>query len=231
MKTPDHDAAKPLDSLPPLISALVPEAWWPKLIATGLAVTYKKGAYIIRVGERDKYVRIGLSGWTALRRGETILGLFSVAMQTNAVGHDRSPATADLVALTDVRAILLDSDTLTDAIVASPNGLLTLLKWSQRNLDRIVEFSAYRAGCTLNFGLPALLWALGTPMPDGRRKIPSAIPQYALAAALGASREEINRKKKLLRDTGCLIEQDGEEYLDAMTPLLLLPIEMPGGRT
>ncbi len=228
MKPVNYDAAKPLDSLPQLITQLVPELWWPKLIKTGLAVTYKKGTYIIRVGERDKYVRVGLSGWSALRRGDTILGLFSVAMQTNAVGRDRSPATADLIALTEVRAILLDSDTFTDAIMASPHGLLTLLKWSQRNLDRIVEFSAYRAGCTLNFGLPALLWTLGTPMPDGRRKIPSGIPQYALAAALGASREEVNRKKKLLRDTGCLIEDDGEEYLDAMTPMLLMPIEMPG---
>lgn len=214
--------ATKLVTLPAQIQQVIAKEFWPELIETGLAATFKKGTYFIRVGERDKYVRIGLSGWTALQRMNTILMLGSTWMQTNAVGTHQVAATADLVTLTEVPAVLLDRAIFTNALLNSPpSGLMTVLQWSQRNLDMIVNFSAIKSSCPLDVGLAALLWLLGTPMEDGRRKTPIGIPQTALGRVLGASREAVNRKMQLLAATG-YIQQDGEhEYLDAMTPMLL----------
>ena len=49
------------------------------------------------------------------------------------------------------------------------------------------------------------------------------LPQQALAHALGASREEINRRRKALLDTGYQSKGEDGEYLDAMTPMPLAP--------
>lgn len=210
--------------LPQRIQQLVSEKWWPVLLESSLVANYKKGSYIIRVGERDRFVRLGLSGWTALQLGETILGLASTAMTTNAVGKDLILATSDLVALTDVTAVLFDRDQFTEALMDSPpSGLLTLLSWSARNLNMIQTFSAIKSNCPVDIGLATMLWMLGEPSGDGRRKVPTGIPQQALARALGASREEINRRRKALLDTGYLSKGEDGEYLDAMTPMLLAP--------
>ena len=213
-----------LITLPAQIQQVISKEWWPALLETGLAATYKKGAYIIRVGERDKYVRVGLSGWTALRRVDTILMFASTWMQTNAVGTDVVLASADLVTLTDVPVVLLDRAKFTEALLNSPpNGLLTILKWSQRNLDMIVTFSTIKSSCPLDVGLAALLWTLGAAAEDGRRKVPTGIPQHALARALGASREEVSRKRQMLVNTNYLVIEGCDEYMDAMTPMLLAP--------
>jgi hypothetical protein len=210
--------------LPTQIQQLVAKKWWGPLMDSGVAATYKKGSYFIRVGERDRYIRMGLAGWTALQRKNTILMIASTWMQTNAVGLDPVSATADLVTLTEVPAILLDREIFTEALMDSPPiGLLTVLKWSQRHLDMIVNFSAIKSSCPLDVGLAALLWILGTATDSGRKKVPIGIPQLALARMLGTSREEINRKWKVLANTGYLTKDGDDEYLDAMTPMLLAP--------
>lgn len=195
------------------------------LLETSLVATYKKGSYIVRVGERDKYVRLGLSGWSALQIGDTILGLASTSMQTNAVGKETLLATSDLIALTEVTAVLFDREKFTEAMLKSPPaGLLTLLSWSARNLNMVQMFSALKSNCPLDIGLATLLWMLGEPADGGRRKVPTSIPQFALARALGASREEVSRKRQVLVSTGYLSKEGGDEYLDAMTPMLLAPL-------
>lgn len=212
-----------LRTLPLQIQQIVSAEWWPTLLETGGVATYKKGAYVIRVGERDKYVRIGLSGWIALQRGNSILGLANRSMQTNAINKDQTPATADIVALTEVSAVLLDRNKLTEALLKSPpEGLLTLLSWSAKNWDMMAAFSAIKC-CPTEIGLPALLWILSDPEKDGRRRVPDNIPERALAAMLGTCREEVNKKRRDLRTAGVLTKEGSVEFMDAMTPLLLAP--------
>jgi CRP-like cAMP-binding protein len=208
-------------NLPAVIQQLVAKEWWPVLLDTGLVATYKKGTHIIRMGERDNYVRLGLSGWTALQRGNAILGLASTSMQTNAVGLDNDLATCDLYTLTEVTAVLLDRVKFAEALMNSPpTGLMAILKMSQRNLDMIVTLSTIKTLCPLDIGLAVLLWMLGAPAAEGRKKIPAGIPQFALARLLGASREEISRKRNMLVATGYLVKENGDEFMDAMTPML-----------
>jgi CRP-like cAMP-binding protein len=208
-------------NLPAVIQQLVAKEWWPVLLDTGLVATYKKGTHIIRMGECDNYVRLGLSGWTALQRGNAILGLASTSMQTNAVGLDNDLATCDLYTLTEVTAVLLDRVKFAEALMNSPpTGLMAILKMSQRNLDMIVTLSTIKTLCPLDIGLAVLLWMLGAPAAEGRKKIPAGIPQFALARLLGASREEISRKRNMLVATGYLVKENGDEFMDAMTPML-----------
>jgi hypothetical protein len=91
---------------------------------------------------------------------------------------------------------------------------------SQRNLDMIVTLSTIKTLCPLDIGLAVLLWMLGAPAAEGRKKIPAGIPQFALARLLGASREEISRKRNMLVATGYLVKENGDEFMDAMTPML-----------
>jgi hypothetical protein len=211
-----------LVDLPLAIRQLVAPEWHQPLIDSGHAARYKKREYAIRIGERDRFVRIGLSGWTALKRGSNIIGLGSVGIQTNAIGKDPKPATADLFTLTEVTAVLLDSALLTEAVTKSgPESIWTIFKWSQMNTDMICAFSAIKCGCPPDIGLAALLWILSTPQPNGTKLIPRGIPQDAIGSVLGVSREIINKRWQSLSTTGYIMEIDGEEYMDATTPMLI----------
>lgn len=215
----------PLKSLPPSIKGLIEESFWTSVQQSARVANYKKGSYLVRAGEVDNVMRIALSGWVSMQRDSTTLGLVTGPLMTATKLVPNQTSTVDLIAVTPVTAVLFDSDTLMKALLASPKGALGLLSLVCNQLDSALSFSARKSSEALDIRLAALLWSLSEPDGSGRRKIPEGLPQSALAGALGASREEVNRKKALLVSAGYIAKEGRTEFMNSLTPLLLSPHE------
>lgn len=68
--------------------------------------------------------------------------------------------------------------------------------------------------------LAYLLWALADAQPDGSRLLSVRIPQLLLAQYFRVSREEINRKRQLLKQAGYLADTEKGVWLNSACPAL-----------
>lgn len=209
--------------LPPFVQHLVNKEFWPQLIESSTIETFSKKSHLIYEGERDNCSRLILSGWTGVIKGSNALALIENTFQCANIHLDDEayPSPYDLIAATAVTSFNMKRSVLRHALENSPtSGLMLVSAQANRNLDAIMFFGSLKDGPSLESRLAKLLWRIGKTIETGEKRLPEGIGQDIVANLVGTTREELNRKKRLLVGTGYISKRDGIEYMDPMTPLL-----------
>lgn len=85
--------------------------------------------------------------------------------------------------------------------------------------------------CSLEKRLALFYWSLSESREGALRYFPNTIPQKAIAAFLGTSREEVSRRTSLLEKAGYLrLEEDGMSLDEEMCRLFFLSAHEPAMR-
>ena len=198
-----------LSILPSLMNDLSAEAKQ-RLRDTSSVYDVAKGKTLLRTGQFFDGIIVVQSGWLAADIDNVCVSL----MPPNSLFLLRL-GVAPRAASTNVRVVsanttiaMLDRDVLETALLESPSTLMTLCDALLRRVRQGFEHTASIALHPLEHRLATFLWEYGHPIVDGARRAPSGVPQLDLASYLGASREELSRKRQLLIRAGYLHKID-----------------------
>lgn len=210
-----------LGTLPPLFHPLS-ETDRAKLRESGCLVMLGKGERLFRFGQIVDSVAFVYGGWVALEiRGASVLLLRPGDAHLNALEFVERRADVEARAMSAASVALLDMKTLKAVLPRYPDVLFAIYERATSRIDLLFLAQARQGGDPLEVRLAWLLWTLAHPEPDGARRLTDEVPQSVLAGMLGASREEINRKRRMLVRTGYLAAGTHGARLDPSTALLL----------
>ncbi|WP_328913799.1 MULTISPECIES: Crp/Fnr family transcriptional regulator [unclassified Streptomyces] len=180
-----------------------------ELLALGTPRDYEPGTLLLRERSGTSYVIAILDGWAAVTTGtergnRLILALRGAgAIVGEMAALDRGTRSATVGALDRVRAVVLTGDRFRRYLAGHPAaGELVLRQLSNRLRGADAERRALASETVLQ-RLAARLVELAdrTGRPgDGGTVID--LPQYDLAAAVGATREAVAKALRLLREQG-----------------------------
>lgn len=180
-----------------------------------------KGEVVLKQGEASMFAFYLQAGWCSVSVEGHIAellapkSLFLSSLQTS------TPAWAELVALSKVTLLCFELPTLRGVLERNSELSLNFIETGLQRLARAHIFYALKGSQPLEQRLADVLWHVSTPEADGSRHVPMSLTQLVLASLLGATREEVNRKRQLLIRTGYLYQRDGRWLMDAMTPMML----------
>jgi CRP-like cAMP-binding protein len=169
-----------------------------------------KGEILVRTGQFFDSIIFVQSGWLAADIGDVCVNLMpSNTLFLLWLGSAPRPAISNVrVVAAGTSIALLDRKALEEALLESPRTLMTMYDDLLRHLKACHERTSAIAQDPLEQRLAAFLWEYGIPTEDGGRRVPSGIPQQDLASYLGASREELSRKRQLLIRSGYLLKKE-----------------------
>lgn len=191
------------------------------LLDTGRIESYRKNELIKKEGVHSNKWFIINSGYCALQIQGRIVGIIGPTDSHGPTLLRPKPHIASLRALSTVVTLTLDVTVITELWGRNP---LTSLKFMDLAIERVQRhlLYSYALGVIVpEVRLVAVLWFLGEPQLDGSRLVPPVFTQDLLANMLRLSREEINKKRKLLITSGYLFKDGTSWYLTGMTPMLL----------
>lgn len=192
------------------------------LRASGSLAVLAKGERLIRAGALVDSVAFVHSGWVALEvRNISVMLLRPGEAYMNSFYLDERRAAVEVRAMSSASVALLDRRALKSVLARSPDLLFAIFERAVVRMDLLYVAQAKLGTDPLEVRLAWLLWTLGQPAPHGARRLPEEVPQNVLAGMLGASREEINRKRRMLMRAGFLSVDESGTRLDASTALLL----------
>jgi CRP-like cAMP-binding protein len=184
----------------------------------GALKTYTKGGVIGREGERSSRIEILRSGWGVLTINGKTVGLAGEGRVYTPSVRTIIPNVATLTAIGPMTTLSFERDALVALLVSSPEAMLGV---ADMCIARVLDFQLF----LYHMSLPALehrisevLWAVSAPQPDGSRMVPSVITQQVLADLLQTSREDVNKKRKVLVSSGYLAKKGTSWFLSAETP-------------
>ncbi|HEU4622155.1 MAG TPA: Crp/Fnr family transcriptional regulator [Burkholderiaceae bacterium] len=210
-----------LGTLPPLFQALstVDRGL---LRDTGRLAMLGKGERLIRAGQIVDTVAFIYAGWVALEsRGVSVLLLRPGETCLNAFDLEARRSDVDVRAMSPASVALIDRRALRGLLPRYPEVFYTLFQRVMQRVESLFIAQARQGPDPLEVRLAWLLWTLGEPEADGTRRVSNEVPQSVLASLLGASREEINRKRRMLMRAGFIIPDTDGTRLAASIALLL----------
>jgi CRP-like cAMP-binding protein len=213
---PAHPAVRhPLTILPNPLKVLSAKAQR-KIRANSYIQTLQKGQCIVQTGEFFDDVIVVQSGWLALDIDNVCVSLLPPnTFYFLYLGEIARPAVCNLRAVSSNTSIaVMNKDALWEAFEEAPKILRNLCDGVIQQMAKSFSNTAKRITEPLEVRLAHFLWGIGIPQADGTRRIPSVIPQSYIASYLGASREEISRKKQMLVRTNYLYKKDNDWYLE-----------------
>jgi len=189
---------------------------------SGRLAILTKGERLFRAGEIVEEVAFVYNGWIALeansvsvlllRPGDACLNSFDLSARRSNV---------DVRAMSTVSICLLNRQVLRDLLPRYPNVFYSLFDAAMRRFEHLYIVRSRQRLDPLEVRLAWLLWTLSQSEADGIRRVPNEVPQSVLASILGASREEINRKRRMLLRAGFLSADEHGARLEASIALLL----------
>lgn len=194
-----------------------------KIRENSYVVPVKKGELIVQTGQIYQGMIIVQSGWLAAEIDDVCVAV----LEPNSfflvnLGDSTRAAACNLRAVSSNTSIaVIDSKTLACIVADSPAVLMLVCEKLLDHLAKYFSETAKRVTQPLEMRLAGFLWNLGMPADDGTRRIPSAIPQQCIASYLGASREEVSRKRQLLIRSGYLSKRDDEWYMESLPGMTL----------
>lgn len=208
---------RPLAILPRLFKDLTPSAQQ-KIREGSHGESLHKGQVVVQTGQIFRDIIIVQSGWLALEIDDVCVNLLS----TNAVyficlENDAQPATCNLAAVSDADVAVISKEVFRGVAFETPQVLLKLCDGLLQNMVKAFVDTAKRGTEPLEVRLANFLWGISLPVEGGSRRIPSAIPQPYLASYLGASREEISRKRQMLIRAGYMLKHGDDWYMERST--------------
>jgi len=206
---------RPLSLLPNLFSPLSNAA--KQKIREGSRIqSLQKNELVLRAGQLFPDFLVVQSGWLAAEIDDVCVSLLPPnSLYCIYMGGEPRPASFNLRAVSSSTSIAVLSRAPTWAALSeSPDVLAEVCDHVIQYLAKSFADAAKRVTDPLELRLASFLWSTGTPMPDGTRRIPSVVPQQYIASYLGASREEVSRKRQLLIRSGYLSKRDGHWYME-----------------
>lgn len=198
-----------------------------KLLAARCEVVkFRAGGDLVRAGDVGPPVYVVCEGvlalWCANDANERVLADF-VCAQRMAIStwSLRGTCRLDITALTETLAVKVPLEDFLALFAASP----LWAHWLGHALHHsAVRHQAYRA-CSRRSPLELLLaqlwWQLAKPTANGARRFTGRIAQQALASHFGVTREEVNRKMKMLEKAGYIARERGGLALSPEVAFLL----------
>ncbi len=189
-------------------------------------VKFRAGDSAVRIGDVGPPVYVVCEGvlalWCANDTNERVLADFvcaqRMAISTWAL---RGACRLDLTALTESLAVKIPLQDFLSLFTAST----AWAHWMGQALHHsALRQQAYRA-CSRRAPLELMLaqtwWQLAQPAPNGARRFTGRIAQQALASHFGVTREEVNRKMKMLEKAGYIVRERGGLTLSPEVAFLL----------
>jgi CRP-like cAMP-binding protein len=176
----------------------------------------RKGELLVQTGQIHHGMIIVQSGWLAADIDDVCVAILPPnSFYALNLGETARPAAANLRAVSsDTNIVVIDRDTLGSVLSEAPGVLLAICGSLVQVLGRHFTDTAKRITEPLEVRLAGFLWSIGIPAGDGSRRIPSVIPQPYIASYLGASREEVSRKRQLLIRSGYLSKRDNDWFME-----------------
>lgn len=207
-------ARRPLSILPPLFANLSEEAK-DRIRAASYTSSLQKNEVLVRAGEMPSDVILVQSGWLVAELDNVCVSLLPPNSVYFLYALEAKASVCDLLAVANNTTVaVIDKDTLWSVLEESPSILSGLCDSLVQQIGKSQVAIARRVTEPLERRLANLLWETGIPCGNGARRIPNIIPQKYMASYLGASREEISRKRKMLVVAGCLTERDNDWYME-----------------
>lgn len=194
-----------------------------KLLITANAriESYKKNDVILKEGVyADKMLLIS-SGYCATRIQGRIIGILGPSAAYGSTLTKPTPLVSSLVALGPVISMSIKTDALVKVFSRNPGLVLHFLDKAVSLIKDQMLYQFYIRHILPEVRIAGILWFLGERRVDGSKAIPAVITQDILADMLGLSREEVNKKRKLLVTSRHLYKLEDTWHLSVMTPVLL----------
>lgn len=205
---------RPLSILPPLFANLS-DAAKARIKEASYTCSLQKNEVLVRAGEMPGDVILVQSGWLVAELDNVCVSLLPPNSVYFLYALEAKAAVCDLLAVaSNTTVAVIDKNTLWSVLEESPTTLSALCDSLVQQIGKAQIATARRVNEPLERRLALLLWETGIPCGGGARRIPSIIPQKYMASYLGASREEISRKRGMLSNSGCLVERDGEWFME-----------------
>lgn len=199
----------------------LPAAEQALLKTNGRLQPFKKGDVLVKPGDIvDDVLRIQ-SGLCALRVGDRVAKLLCPGDVFISTLSREQPAWAEIQALGPGVALRFPSKLMTQVLSRHPSLLLWYFDKTLAQVTESLVFHALKSSEALESRLAQVMWQVSEPLPDGSRRVPKALTQSVLASLFGVTREEINRKRKLLLGASILREVSGETLMPKSTRVLL----------
>jgi CRP-like cAMP-binding protein len=205
----------PLTILPNALKVLSAEAQQ-KIRKHSYIEPLQKGQLIVQTGEIFNDVIVVQSGLLAADIEEVCVSFLPAnTFYFLYMGEVVRPAVCNLRAISAYASIaVIEKEAFWSAVEESPYILRTLCDNLVTRMGKNFVNTAKRVTEPLEMRLASFLWDTGIPVGNGRRRIPSVIPQPYIASYLGASREEVSRKKQMLVRANYLYKEDSDWYMD-----------------
>lgn len=213
-----------LIGIPPVFSKL-PEWYTDRLAEVGAILHVRRGEQLKLGNECDGFVGVARSGILYTRVHSSAVSLDGIVTEFFRPGQFLTlPAgqpSLRVFAATDAVLVGVPYPLFLARIDKAPADLL---RWEmdqlhhrlrRRDLDRLAAKTF-----TPEARLASLLWGLAEPLEGGSRLLTARVPQSVIAEYLGMSREEVSRKKIMLKKSGYLSEKGRDMLLDPTTPSL-----------
>lgn len=183
----------------------------------------RKGEVLVQTGQVHRGMIVVQSGWLAADIDDVCVAILPPnSFYVLNIGASARPAACNLRAVSsDTNIVVVDRETLSSVLVDAPSVLMSICDSLVQLLGKTFTDTAKRITEPLELRLAGFLWNIGIPVGDGSRRIPSAIPQPYIASYLGASREEISRKRQLLIRSGHLSKRDGDWFMEPSSGMAL----------
>lgn len=210
--------------MPFYLNQLLPLKFHQEIIENSFLQKYSKGQLIISELERDDRIRYIQSGWISLSKAGKAVALLDSGFQTHDL-HSDEPAVLtsySIHAVNDALIYSMPRQLFRQAILSGgEHSVLSSLKVASAVFKTLLFYTYLKDDRPLEIRLAEFYWHIGHKMKDGSRKIPDSISQKVISSLLNASREEVNRRKKLLVNSGFIVKYNDHEYLNPVTPLLI----------
>lgn len=190
------------------------------LMANGRIEQYEKNHIIFKEGSFSSKFIIINSGYCATQVQRRVISIYGPPYIHSNTISTATPLVCTLRALSTVFAVVFDYSFLLPVLLRNPKILLTLLDYSILLLKKNMEFHQAFTSTSPEVRIAAVLWTVGEQMLDGTRRIPPVVTQDILADMLRFTREEVNKKRKLLVTAGYLYKIETTWYLSAMALVL-----------
>ena len=203
----------PATGLPPLFATLSPADHQELLDGTTLEC-YPKGYVIQHEGQRAPNVWTVLDGWGTVTIRNKVVGLtgpgrfYTPGLLPTAVN------TTTFATVSPMKALVFSRELAMRLLSRYPEVLIQIIDVS---ILRVIDYQLLLQHLSLpklEHRIASALWAMGTPLADGGRLIPGAVPQSTFAGLLQVSREEFNKKRKLLVQAGHLVAREKDWWVN-----------------
>lgn len=187
-----------------------------KIRDNSYVTSVRKGELLVQTGQIHQGMIIVQSGWLAADIDDVCVDILPPnSFYVLNLGATARAAACNLRAVSsDTNIAVVDRDTLGSVLSEAPGVLMSICDSLVQLLSKHFTNTAKRITEPLELRLASFLWSIGIPVGDGSRRIPSAIPQPYIASYLGASREEISRKRQLLIRSGYLSKRDSDWFME-----------------